>query len=106
MDNITLDADTLRCAAAQAVATLKLLANEDRLLLLCHLTQGEFCVSEIQAKLGIEQPTLSQQLGVLRRQSLVSTRRQGKHIYYSAAPGPSLEVLQVLYRLYCPQGQG
>jgi DNA-binding transcriptional ArsR family regulator len=101
----TLDTDALRCAAGEAVGLLKLLANEDRLLLLCHLSQGEYCVSDLEAQLSIEQPTLSQQLGVLRRQGLVNTRRQGKHIYYSAAPGHSLEVLQVLYRLYCPQGK-
>ncbi len=104
MPSPELDTNALRCAASEAVATLKLLANEDRLLLLCHLTQGEFCVGDLEAQLGIEQPTLSQQLGVLRRQGLVQTRRQGKHIFYSAAPGHSLEILQVLYRLYCPQG--
>ncbi|MEY4764966.1 MAG: hypothetical protein RI907_1639 [Pseudomonadota bacterium] len=98
-----IDTDTLRTAAADAVGLLKLLANEDRLLLLCHLTQGECSVGELEAALGIVQPTLSQQLGVLRRDGLVSTRRQGKQIFYSVNPGPSLEVLQLLYRLYCPR---
>ena len=96
-----IDTDTLRSAAAQAVAALKLLANEDRLLLLCQLSQGELSVSELEKQLGIRQPTLSQQLGVLRTEGAVSTRRQGKNIYYSVADPAMLEIVAVLYRLYC-----
>ncbi len=98
-----LDPRVLRQAAVQAVARLKLLANEDRLLLLCQLSQGEMCVSELEACLDIRQPTLSQQLGVLRRQGVVATRREGKNIHYRVADPALLEVLAVLYRLYCPQ---
>jgi ArsR family transcriptional regulator len=97
------DTDTLRQGAAQAVAALKLLANEDRLLLLCQLSQGELCVSELEAQLGIRQPTLSQQLGVLRAEGVVNTRRQGKNIYYSVADPAMLEIVAVLHRLYCPK---
>ena len=98
-----IDTETLRRAAAQAVAALKLLANEDRLLLLCQLSQGEMCVSELEEQLGIRQPTLSQQLGVLRTEGVVSTRRQGKNIYYSVADPAMLDIVAVLYRLYCPK---
>jgi ArsR family transcriptional regulator len=103
MSETALNTEALRAAAGQAVGTLKLLANEDRLLLLCQLTQGEQCVSELEERLGIRQPTLSQQLGVLREQGLVSTRRQGKHIYYTVASAEVMEILQVLYKLYCPK---
>ena len=96
-----IDTNTLRSAATQAVAALKLLANEDRLILLCQLSQGEMCVSELEEQLGIRQPTLSQQLGVLRTEGVVSTRRQGKNIYYSVADPAMLEIVAVLYRLYC-----
>ena len=99
-----LDPELLRGAAAQAVSVLKLLANEDRLLLLCQLSQGERCVSELEEQLGIHQPTLSQQLGVLRNEGVVNTRRQGKNIHYSVANPATLEILALLYRLYCPQG--
>ena len=101
-----IDPDLLRGAAAQAVGVLKLLANEDRLLLLCQLSQGEMCVSDLESRLGIRQPTLSQQLGVLRNQGLVETRRDGKNIYYSVANAEVLEILGLLYRLYCPQPDG
>ena len=96
-----IDTDTLRSAATQAVTALKLLANEDRLILLCQLSQGEMCVSELEEQLGIRQPTLSQQLGVLRNEGVVNTRRQGKNIYYSVADPAMLEIVAVLYRLYC-----
>ena len=99
-----IDPEQLRGAAAQAVSALKLLANEDRLLLLCQLSQGERCVSELEQQLGIRQPTLSQQLGVLRSEGAVHTRREGKNIHYSVADPATLEILAVLYRLYCPEG--
>ena len=96
--------ELLRGAATQAVGVLKLLANEDRLLLLCQLSQGERCVSELEEQLDIRQPTLSQQLGVLRNVGAVTTRREGKNIYYSVADPATLEILALLYRLYCPEG--
>jgi len=99
-----LNPEHLRHAATQAVGALKALANEDRLLLLCQLSQGERCVSELEEDLGIRQPTLSQQLGVLRNEGLITPRREGKNIYYSVADPQTLEILALLYRLYCPDG--
>ena len=99
----TLDPETLRLAADKAVATLKVLANVERMLLLCQLSQGEMCVSDLEAQLGIRQPTLSQQLGVLRNEGVVVTRREGKNIFYSVVDPALLEILGVLYRLYCPK---
>lgn len=98
-----IDPDVLRQAAGEAVSTLKLLANEDRLLLLCQLSQGEMCVSDLEQQLGIRQPTLSQQLGVLRGEGVVQTRRQGKQVFYSVADTRLLEILAVLYRVFCPK---
>lgn len=100
---IVLDIETLRLAADQAVGALKVLANVERLLLLCQLSQGEMCVSDLEVKLNILQPTLSQQLGVLRNEGVVATRREGKNIYYSVADPNLLQILEVLYRLYCPK---
>ena len=96
------DPDAMQAAAAQACALLKVLANPDRLLLLCQLAQGELAVSQLESLTGIRQPTLSQQLGVLREEELVSTRREGKQIFYSVASPEAMQVLQVLYELYCP----
>ena len=98
-----INTERLREAATKAVSVLKVLGNEDRLLLLCQLSQGELCVSELEAQLGIRQPTLSQQLGVLRTEGVVNTRRQGKNIYYSVADPALLDIVSVLHRLYCPK---
>ncbi|MBN4666307.1 helix-turn-helix transcriptional regulator [Pandoraea nosoerga] len=100
---VPLDAAHLRSAAREAAALLRALANEDRLLILCQLTQGELSVGEIEAQLDIRQPTLSQQLAVLRAQALVTTRRDGKRIFYSVADGAVLAVLACLYEQFCPR---
>lgn len=91
-----IDMPTMRRAAVQAGDLLKVLANPDRLLLMCQLSEGECCVSELEGLLGIRQPTLSQQLGVLREEGMVTTRREGKLIYYRVCSDPALAVLRVL----------
>ena len=93
----------LRDSASKACTLLKVLANEDRLLLLCQLTQGERNVGELEALTGIRQPTLSQQLGVLRDEGVVNTRRMGKFIFYSLASFEVVSVMQTLSGLYCGQ---
>jgi len=100
-DTSALDIRKIRRAATKATGMLRLLANEDRLLLLCQLTQGERCVSELEELLDIRQPTLSQQLGVLRTEGVVATRREGKNIYYRIADDRVEQVLDLLYRIYC-----
>ena len=100
---LAIDPAVLNRAAGRAVGALKLLANEDRLLLLCQLSNGEMCVSELETQLNIHQPTLSQQLGVLRNEGVVATRREGKNIHYSVADPALLEIVALLCRLYCPK---
>ncbi|HQT78697.1 MAG TPA: metalloregulator ArsR/SmtB family transcription factor [Rhodopila sp.] len=92
----------MRTAAHVFTAILRALGNEDRLLLLCQMTQGEKSVGELEALLDIRQPTLSQQLGVLRNEGLVTTRREGKRIFYAVRDPNVLAVLRTLYGLYCP----
>ena len=102
MTTTDLDVEQMREAAGQATAMLRVLANEDRLMLLCQLTQGEACVSELEQSLGIRQPTLSQQLAILRTEEIVSTRREGKKIFYRVSDARAVSVLATLYGLYCP----
>ena len=106
MSTSELDVGEMREAAGRATAMLRVLANEDRLLLLCQLTQGEACVSDLEELLGIRQPTLSQQLGVLRAEEIVSTRREGKKIFYQVCDERVVSVLKTLYGLYCPSPAG
>jgi DNA-binding transcriptional ArsR family regulator len=97
--------ESLRQAARQASGLLKVLANPDRLLLLCQLTQGEHCVGDLEMETGIRQPTLSQQLTVLREKGIVNTRRDGKQIHYSIASKEALAMLQVLYDQFCKENK-
>lgn len=105
MTAATLGLDEMRAAAGQACSLMKVLANPDRLLILCQLAQGETRVGELEGRLGIVQPTLSQQLTVLREHQLVSTRREGKHVFYSLRSAQALAVIQTLYGQFC-QGAG
>jgi DNA-binding transcriptional ArsR family regulator len=98
-----LDPLALRDAAGDVVAALKALGNTERLLLLCQMSQGECSVGELEEVLDIHQPTLSQQLGVLRREGLVETRRDGKRVIYRVADPRLLTLLRTLYTLYCPK---
>lgn len=91
----------MRYAVGQAAALLKSLANEDRLLILCQLCAGECCVSELEALVDVRQPTLSQQLAVLRSESLVATRREGRHIFYRIEDKRALLVINVLHQMFC-----
>lgn len=101
----TLDLPAMRTHAGEAVAMLKLLGNEDRLLLLCQLSLQERTVGELEQLTGVSQPTLSQQLGILRREGLVSTRREGKFIWYQLADARALQLMQTLYQLFCQPGK-
>ena len=105
LDSSKLDIARMREAADKATAVLRALANADRLLLLCQLSQGEMAVSDLETLLDIHQPTLSQQLGVLRNEGLVTTRRDGKRIFYSVADPKVLQILATLYQLYCPSNE-
>ena len=106
MKTHALELATMQNGAARACRLMKVLANPDRLLLLCQLSQGEKRVGELEELLGIVQPTLSQQLTVLREEGLVSTRRDGKAIYYQLSSPEALAVMKVLYKQFCgPQSR-
>ncbi len=96
-----IDLNKMMDSAAQASELLKTLANPNRLLILCILSQGERSVGELEELLAIRQPTLSQQLAVLRDQELVDTRRSGKQVFYRLASNETEQVIGLLYELYC-----
>lgn len=93
--------EDMRVGAGRACSLMKVLANPDRLLILCQLALGERCVGELERLLGIVQPTLSQQLTVLRQEQLVSTRREGKRIHYRLSSPEALAVMQTLHQQFC-----
>ena len=87
--------------AKRASNFLKALAHESRLIILCILAEGEKSVSELEHELDLRQPTVSQQLARLRADGLVSTRRDGKIIYYSLASDEARTVIGAIYDVFC-----
>lgn len=87
--------------ADEAAALLKALAHRDRLLLLCQLAEGERSVGELGERAGIGQPSLSQQLGVLRSEGLVAQRAEGQRRLYRVASPAALALLQALHTWFC-----
>ncbi|MBN8186913.1 MAG: metalloregulator ArsR/SmtB family transcription factor [Salipiger thiooxidans] len=89
--------------ARNAAAFLKTLAHEGRLMILCHLGSGERSVGELESLLGIRQAAVSQMLARLREEGLVSTRREGKTIFYSLATEDTSRVINLLYDIFCAE---
>ena len=96
-----MDFSAMQQNAAEAVALLKSLGNESRLMILCVLTEGEHSVGELNKRIKLSQSALSQHLAVLREQSLVNTRRESQTIYYSLAESPAMNVIELLHEVYC-----
>lgn len=94
--------DALERKAAEVSGILRLLANEKRLLVLCHLAKaGELSVSELGSEISLSQSALSQHLAKLRSDELVTTRRDAQTIYYRIAEPHVAKLLGALYEIYC-----
>ncbi len=87
--------------AKKASDFLKALAHQSRLSILCILAEGEKSVGELEDLLNLRQPTVSQQLARLRADGLVSTRRDGKAIYYKLASEEARVVIGAVYDVFC-----
>jgi len=88
--------------AAEAAQFLKLLANEHRLLVLCHLLAGERSVGALVEEVGLSQSALSQHLARLREDGLVTFRRESQTLFYSVSDARAERVLAVLKHIFCP----
>lgn len=103
-DEAFADADRMADKAKKAATFLKALAHENRLMILCILSQGEKSVSELERLLELRQPTVSQQLARLRAEGLVAARRDGKTIYYSVASPEARIIVGAVYQVFCDKG--
>lgn len=89
--------------AGEAAQILRLLANERRLLVLCHLiTEGEVTVGRLAEMVGLSQPAISQHLARLRADGLVATRREATTIHYRVADPRVSRILLTLREIFCP----
>ncbi len=83
---------------------LKTLANQNRLVILCALVDGEKNVSQLEQILNVRQPTLSQQLARLRADKMVETRRESKQVYYKLSNYDAELILELIFELFCTGG--
>ena len=96
-----MNAEIMERAADQTSELLKALANRHRLLIICQLIDGERSVGELAEFLSLRDSTVSQHLALLRKDGLVSARREAQTIFYSIASEPAREVLKTLYQAFC-----
>lgn len=96
-----IDANAMQRNAKQASQLLGAMANEKRLMILCHLLNGEHSVGELAEFLGTRPSTVSQHLTLLRKDGLVESRREAQTQIYSLVGDAGRRVLQVVYALYC-----
>lgn len=101
----TMPPQAMEARAAEVAGLLKTLAHPARLMLVCTLVEGEFCVGDLERRLGIHQPTLSQQLNVLREAGIVETRRKGKQIFYRLTAEKAARLVGTLYTIFCTDGE-
>lgn len=87
--------------AGEVAELLKTLAHPARLMLACALAEREYSVGALEEALGIRQPTLSQQLGVLREAGIVETRREAKQIFYRLTEAKAARLIEALYAIFC-----
>ncbi|HLF31946.1 MAG TPA: metalloregulator ArsR/SmtB family transcription factor [Xanthomonadales bacterium] len=102
-ETTSINAAQMARAAESACELMKTLGHKDRLMILCHLVEGEKSVSELAQLLNIPQSPLSQHLARMRQESLVKTRREAQLIYYSIDSEEAERVVEVLHDLYCDQ---
>lgn len=87
--------------ARKASDFLKALAHENRLVILCLLSERERSVTELEELLKLSQATVSQQLARLRHEGLVATRRKGRTVYYSLPDETTRRFIQAIYDKFC-----
>lgn len=92
---------TLAARASEVAELLKLLGHPQRLMIACLLAEGECGVSAIEARLGLRQPSLSQQLGALREAGVIQGRREAKAVIYHLAEPRVAALLQSLWQIFC-----
>jgi ArsR family transcriptional regulator, virulence genes transcriptional regulator len=87
--------------AVEAADLMRALANEQRLMVLCHLVEGPLSVGQLNQRLPLSQSALSQHLAVLRESRIVQTEREAQTVRYSLPPGVVTRLLGVLHQEFC-----
>jgi ArsR family transcriptional regulator, virulence genes transcriptional regulator len=93
--------ELMRARAGEAARLMRAVGNENRLVVLCALAEGELSVGELLERIDLSQSALSQHLAVLRREALVDTRREAQTIYYRLSSNTAARLIEFLYEQYC-----
>ena len=102
-EEIQVNPEQMASAASKASELMRTLGHKDRLMILCHLISGEKSVGELAGLLEIPQSPLSQHLARMRKESLVTTRREAQTIYYSIASSEAARMVELMHELYCSE---
>lgn len=93
--------EKLESKAHAASDLLKVLSSPSRLQIMCQLVDGPKSVQQLEGAVGLRQSALSQHLAILRREKLVTTRRESQFIYYSLHSTEAMAIIRALYQIYC-----
>jgi DNA-binding transcriptional ArsR family regulator len=102
-EEIQVNPEQMASAAAKASELMRTLGHKDRLMILCHLISGEKSVGKLAGLLEIPQSPLSQHLARMRKENLVTTRREAQTIYYSIASNEAARMVELMHELYCSE---
>lgn len=98
-----METSTFERQAAQAAGLLKMLSNESRLMVLCHLVANdELTVGDLNALVPLSQSALSQHLAKLREEGVLATRKEAQTVYYRIADARAHQIIDLLHDLFCP----
>lgn len=90
--------------AKELASLLKVLANENRLLILCHLIKGAKTVSGLCESIpNITQSALSQHLALLKAHGILDFTKTGQNVTYFIADHRVEQVMAVLKKYYCDE---
>ena len=95
----------LSLRAGEVADLLKTLSHPARLMIVCSLVEGEYSVGELEEKIDVHQPHLSQHLTVLRSSGIVETRREGKQIFYRLTEDKAAQLVASLYTIFCVENE-
>jgi len=97
-----MDLSAMAQHAGEAAELMRLLSNQNRLMIVCSLVDGELSVGELNERVPLSQSALSQHLASLRKSELVATRREGLTIFYRLQGDKAMRVITLLKDMFCP----
>lgn len=93
--------DKMKMKCSEVTTVMKAIAHPQRLMIMCHLLEGEKNVGEILELCEISQSQLSQFLNRMQRDKLLKVRKEGQFSYYGIADKNLTKLIQSLQKIYC-----